>query len=160
MFLHVRQEFLHACDTLIPKAERAFLAGKITFAEAKEFSARSRLANKGLVTRVDLLHTRRHEVLLRKHADIAVPHVRPDTFADELDLIPEHIAASVMDGHITLLQARFAVRDQLGAKGVHDLARANTPTLPYRTRKFRLGTEHSIHAHIVRVRPHLQKTRI
>lgn len=160
MFLHVRHEFLNACDTLSQKGLRAFLAGKITFAEAKEFSMRSRLENKGLVTRVDLLHTKRHEVLLRKHEDIAIPHVQPDAFVDELDLMPEHIAASVLDGRITLVQARFAVRDQLGAKGVHDLARANTPTLPYRTRKFRLGTEHSVHARIVRVRPHLPKARI
>lgn len=160
MFLHDRDKFLQVCDALSSKGRRAFLAGKITFAEAKEFSARSRLENKGLVVRVDLLHTKRHEVLLRKHQDIAIPHNEPDTFAAELDLMPEHIAASVLDGSITLVQARFAVRDRLGAKGVHGLARANAPTLPYRTRKFRLGTEQSVHALIIRDRPHLPKARI
>lgn len=160
MFLHDRDTFLRICNALIPKGRRAFLAGKITFAEAKEFSMRSRLENKGLVTRIDLLDTKRHEVLLRKHADIAFPHDQPDAFVAELDLMPEHIAVSVLDGRITLVQARFAVRDRLGSKGVHGLARANAPTLPYRTRKFRLGTEQSVRALIIRDRPHLPKARI
>jgi len=143
MFMSARHEFLSTCDSLSRKAKRAFLSGKITLAEAKEFSTRSRLENTKLSAKLDLLHTKRHDPLLRKHTDIAVPHEDASAFADELDHMPEHIVASVMEGRITLVQARFAVRDRIGT---------NTPTLPYRERKFRLGTERSVRAPIVRVR--------
>lgn len=152
MYMSARHEFVSTCDSLSRKAKRAFLAGMITLAEAKEFSTRSRLENTKLSAKLDLLHTKRHDPLLRKHTDIAVPHEDASAFADELDHMPEHIVASVMEGRITLVQARFAVRDRIGTKGVFDLARANTPTLPYRERKFRLGTERSVRAPIVRVR--------
>lgn len=152
MFLQDRQQFFDVWDTLRPKTQRAFLAGKITYQEAQQFSTRSSLENRRLNTQVNLLHTKRHQILFRQHADISNPHKDIQALAEELDRMPEHIATLVMSGQLTLVQARFAVRNKFGAKGVQDLCQTNTPTAPYRVRKFASGTEHSVRS-FVQVRP-------
>ncbi|MCX6714503.1 MAG: hypothetical protein NTX72_01685 [Candidatus Uhrbacteria bacterium] len=148
MFLQSRFQFLATWDSLRPKVQRAFLAGKITYEEAQQFSTRSCLENKRLNVQVELLHTKRHEVLFRTHADINNPHKDIQALADELDRMPEHVAMQVMGGKLTLVQARFADRNKFGAKGVQDLCHTNTPTLPYRVRKFASGTEHSVRSFV------------
>lgn len=159
MLHEVRHRFLDLCELLTPKVRHAFLSGKITLPEAQEFSSRSRLENKGFNTRVNQLHIKRHEVLIRTHADINKSHKTIEDLADELSCMPDHISLAVIEGKLTPLQARYAVKKQFGTKSVLDLSRVNVRTVPYRARKFRLGTEGSICAPIVRVRPHLPKRR-
>lgn len=152
MFLAVRQRFLSECDQLSPKVQRIFLAGKITLPEAKAFSMRSRLENQGLFARVDYLHGKRHKDILCEHADMAITHKSIEELADELDLMPEHIAVSAIEGRLTPTQARFAARKKYGMKAIENLSSRNVPTAPYRERKYAAGTEDSIR-NMTQVRP-------
>lgn len=144
MFLEVRQKFLDEWLNVKPKMQRAFLAGKITYTEAVEFSKRTRTQNKSFLAIVDSLHVRRHSVLMRKFKDLDLSHDDIDQFMNEVESMHAHICRSVLSGKLTLTQARFANQSKFGAKGVADLSRTNAQPVPYRDRKFRLGTEHSV----------------
>lgn len=152
MFLEVRQQFLLACDAISARSKRNFLAGKITLSEAQKVSSDPRVVAKQFFLRADQLHLKRHSVLERAHPQIMTPHDKMKDFVTEIDRMPEHIALSFMRGEITLVQARFAVCDRFGMKGVQELARVNTPAVPYRERKYKLGTEHSVR-NPIKVRP-------
>ncbi len=144
---------------LKPKARKLFLEGKITLVEAQQFSVRSRTENQRLSMRVEQLHKKRHEDLLREHEgvpsehdEIAAVYTSVDKLVYALFLLPAHITKSVISGQITLVQARYASHHKMGRKKLTALHCVNKPTVPHREIKHKLGTEHSLRDP-VRVRP-------
>lgn len=150
------EQYQRLCDqfsTLKHTSRKFFLEGKITLDEAMKFSELSRSEYKRAKSRLHQLHLKRHALLVAyREGMIDVPVASISALGDELDAMPRHIVDSVLSGSITLIQARYAARQQFGKKSVKELCRVNTPTQPHRVRKYASGTEHSVRSPVV-VRP-------
>ncbi len=152
-------KFYEGFHALRPKGKKLFLAGHVTFSEAQQFSAFSKPEKKRAKTQLHQMHLRRHSPILREHENIGEPVESIYAFGEELDAMPVHISHQVLEGSMTLIQARFAKQRQFGKKPVMELCRANVPKVPNRDRMRPASSEVSVHAVNVRVRPSLPSPR-
>ena len=120
-------QFNVSFDALKPKAQKLFLQGKITLSEAETLSAAPRSLLKRTKAQLAKSHELRHEPLKRECAGIDAAIETIDELNLVLDRMPLHIASAVLDGSMTLIQARFAYLRNFGGQPVRQICRANVP---------------------------------